>query len=212
MVSRMVGSAERSTADGAYEVARALNDKHMREGKGATPIRFGLSGCHDTTLAAVLASLGAFNTDKWPPYTSHIAIEMFRQKQKSHAGTTHQSTSGTLPSIPPAEDTTVVSKPGLFSSLFSWGATTAVKVVPGTPPPGIGREKIETLTDNAKRQLEGYYVRLRYNDAIVTIPGCKGPGKHLEGDESFCTLVSCAGLLTVARDRISTSAINLSKN
>ncbi|KXJ94248.1 histidine phosphatase superfamily [Microdochium bolleyi] len=193
VVSRMVGSAERSTADGAYEIADALQAKAMREGKGATPIRFGLSGCHDTTLAAVLASLGAFDTDRWPPYTSHIAIELFRQKQQqqqqdAQPGAT-PAQSSVLPAVPPAKDTTVVSKPGFFSSLFSWGASSAsAKVVPGTPPPGIGRKRSETLTDNERRQLDGYYVRLRYNDAVVTIPGCKAPGKHLEGDESFCTL------------------------
>ncbi|KAH7037680.1 histidine acid phosphatase [Microdochium trichocladiopsis] len=187
VVSRMVGSAERSTADGAYEVAQALDDKRIHEGKGATPIRFGLSGCHDTTLAAVLSSLGAFETDRWPPYTSHIAIEMFRQKQQQQTKN-QDSAPTTLPAIPPAKDTTVVSKPGFLSSLFSWGGSAAAKVVPGTPPPGIGRKKTETLTDNEKKELEGYYVRLRYNDQVVTIPGCKAPGKHFAGDESFCTL------------------------
>lgn len=37
---------------------------------------------------------------------------------------------------------------------------------------------------------EEYYVRLRYNDKPVVVKGCRKPGNHLEGDESFCTMVS----------------------
>lgn len=58
----------------------------------------------------------------------------------------------------------------------------------GTPPAGIGRKKTEELTPDEKNKLDGYYVRLRYNDEPVTVPGCRIPGNHLEGDESFCTL------------------------
>ncbi|KAI5917101.1 putative acid phosphatase [Camillea tinctor] len=165
VVSRMVGSVERSTADGEYEVARSLDQKALRDGKGATPVRFGLSGCHDTTLAAVLASLGAFDTDKWPPYTSHIAIELFRKQ----GGTSNSSVKGQAKNS------------SWFGSLFS-------SVKPGTPPPGIGRKQSDELTAEEKAKLNGYYVRLRYNDEVVSVPGCKPQGKHLDGDESFCTL------------------------
>ena len=40
------------------------------------------------------------------------------------------------------------------------------------------------------RALNGYYVRLRYNDNPVVVKGCRPKGRHLEGDESLCTLVS----------------------
>ncbi|KAA8893656.1 histidine phosphatase superfamily [Sphaerosporella brunnea] len=40
-------------------------------------VKLALMGCHDTTLAGILASLGAFD-DQWPPFTSNIAIETFR--------------------------------------------------------------------------------------------------------------------------------------
>ncbi|KAH8674103.1 acid phosphatase [Xylariales sp. PMI_506] len=164
VVSRMVGSAERSTADGAYEVAHDLKKRPIQEGKGATPVRFGMSGCHDTTLAAILASLGAFNGDKWPPYTSHIAVEMFR---KADATAPSSSAGGTS---------------GWFSGLFSSFPR------PGAPPPGIGRKKTDDLTDAEKQKLGGYYVRIRYNDEVVKVPGCQAQGKHLDGDDSFCTL------------------------
>lgn len=178
VVSRMVGSAERSTADGAYEVAKDLNS--VKAGKGAIPIRFGLSGCHDTTLAAVLASMGAFDGDKWPPYTSHIAIEMFRQAD-SKTPTTMK------PTVPPMEAPSTEKK-GWFSSLFGGSESTSL-AKPGLPPPGIGRKRTDELSADDKEKLDGYYVRLRYNDEIMKVPGCKPAGKHLAGDESFCTLV-----------------------
>ncbi|CAJ2510110.1 Uu.00g060100.m01.CDS01 [Anthostomella pinea] len=188
VVSRMVGSAEQSTADGEYEIARALDDKHLQDGKGATPIRFGLSGCHDTTLAAVLASMGAFEGDKWPPYTSHIAIEMFR---KAEAGSPPGPPGNSQAAIPPTKSCTASganAKPSWFSSLFSWTSADSARAKPGTPPPGIGRKRTGELSAEEKAKLEGYYVRLRYNDEVVKVPGCKPQGKHLDGDESFCTL------------------------
>ena len=33
-----------------------------------------------------------------------------------------------------------------------------------------------------------HYVRIRYNSVPAVIPGCAKPGRHLEGDKSFCTL------------------------
>lgn len=133
IIQRMVGSAEN---------------------RGSNP-RFGLSGCHDTTLAAVLASLGAFETNSWPPFTSHIAIEMFR-------------TSKPAPAPAPLAQ-------GWWQKLFGTGSSGA----------NIGRKPSPELTALEKKKLAGYYVRLRYNDEPVTVPGCKTPGNHLEGDESF---------------------------
>ncbi|EQK97655.1 histidine acid phosphatase [Ophiocordyceps sinensis CO18] len=53
------------------------------------------------------------------------------------------------------------------------------------------KRRLETfgpIDDSPRQVLQGYYVRIRYNDAPVTVPGCRAPGKHLDGDESFCTL------------------------
>jgi acid phosphatase len=183
VVSRMVGSAEKSTADGEYEVANDLASSAIKAGKGAAPIRFGLSGCHDTTLAGVLASLGAFEGDKWPPFTSHIAVEMF--KKADAASATTKSTAPTAET--PSQD---VKPAGVFGSISSWVGRAFGRSQPGAPPPGIGRKRSESLTADEKGSLDGYYVRLRYNDAVVKVPGCKPPGKHLDGDDSFCTLVS----------------------
>ena len=40
----------------------------------------------------------------------------------------------------------------------------------------------------------GQYVRIRYNDRPITIPGCRPQGLHLDGDESICTFVSSLSL------------------
>ncbi|KAK4180013.1 histidine phosphatase superfamily [Triangularia setosa] len=121
-------------------------------------VRFGLHGCHDTTLAGVLASLGAFETDRWPPFTSHVAIELFKEGKLARGNSQGAS---------------------WWSSLFGGGKRGE-----------IGRRSTEELSEGEKKKLGGYYVRLRYNDEVVTVPGCKKAGNHLEGDESFCTLAA----------------------
>jgi acid phosphatase len=48
-----------------------------------TALKVGLSGCHDTILAAVLSSFGSFECGKWPPFTSHIAMELFHDPNRA---------------------------------------------------------------------------------------------------------------------------------
>lgn len=55
-------------------------------------------------------------------------------------------------------------------------------------PVGIARQKVANLPESDRSKLDGYFVRIRYNDKVMTVPGCAAPGKHLEGDPSFCTL------------------------
>ncbi|GAB1320697.1 hypothetical protein MFIFM68171_10907 [Madurella fahalii] len=160
VVGRMVGSVEQSSADGSR-----LLEKSGQEINGR--IRFGLSGCHDTTLAGILASLGAYDTDRWPPFTSHIAIELFRESRiPAPAEEVPQRSSG---------------KRSWWASLFGSRAST---------PSNIRRKPTTELTPEERGKLEGYYVRMRYNDEPITIPACRIPGNHLEGDESFCTLAA----------------------
>ncbi|KAL2181843.1 histidine phosphatase superfamily [Thermothelomyces heterothallicus CBS 202.75] len=143
-------------------VGRMVGTVEQQQRPGGGRIRFGLSGCHDTTLAGVLASLGAYNTDRWPPFTSHIAIELFRESKPASA--------------PPSEP-----------AKGSWWAS-----ILGSPraPASIGRRPTTELTAAEREKLNGYYVRIRYNDEPVTVPACKLPGNHLAGDESFCTLAA----------------------
>ncbi|OCK79686.1 phosphoglycerate mutase-like protein [Lepidopterella palustris CBS 459.81] len=182
IVSRMVGSAERNGNDGLLEIEREDGDIGHGRG-GGNDIKFALSGCHDTTLAGVLSSLGAFNGEKWPPYTSHIAFELFRKSD------------WTSPTTVPTRISTFdeeLAKRAASNSQSWWASlfgSTKDTVDGGVPPPeGIARKPMEQLTDEQKRKLRGYYVRIRYNDKIMQVPGCKAEGKHLEGDTSFCTL------------------------
>lgn len=164
VVTRMVGSAEGSGNDGSLEVAGVDGDlvKGRDDGSG---IKFALSGCHDTTLAAMLSSLGAFEGGKWPPYTSHIAVELFKDESIKADSATSMETAPRQPFLGSARKRTTKSSPV------------------------IKRKQTQDLTPEEKAKLRGYYVRLRYNDRPMVVPGCRLPGKHLEGDESFCTLV-----------------------
>lgn len=145
---------------------------HGRDGE--TCIKFAMSGCHDTTLAAILTSLGAFDGRSWPPYTSHLAIEMFRRKDLQPADSRLEAQTSSF---------STSQRPGLFSSFRRTIApTTALSKT------NISRRPYATLTAAERQRLEGFYVRMRYNDEPVTIPGCASPGNHLDGDETFCTL------------------------
>lgn len=178
IVSRMAGSVERSGNDGVVEVGGS--DGNLGRGRGGeTDIKFALSGCHDTTLAGTLVGLGAFEGEKWPPFTSHIAFEMFRKRSAP-----------AVPKVPSIIEQDERSKSqSWWSSLF--GSTKAK----GDPlPQGIARKPMGELSQAQRDEMKEYYVRIRYNDKIMQVPGCKAEGKHLEGDTTFCTLVSkCRG-------------------
>lgn len=129
-----------------------------------------MSGCHDTTLAAILSSLGAFDGEKWPPYTSHLAVELFRKDEEV---------------VTRSGDAKQEQRPRMLSFRGGGGAKRN-DLIQG----GIARQKLDGLSQADRGLLKGFYVRLRYNDRPMTIPGCRFPGKHLEGNHDFCTLVS----------------------
>lgn len=175
IVARMVINAESNVDGGRTKIQRDLNGPGTRECE-ENAIKFAMSGCHDSTLGAILSSLGAFEGEKWPPYTSHIAIELFHHERASDEPTegkvSHEESlpSGTEDSHGPASNS---SSPDKY----------------GKAPTKIARRNIDALTPAEKRNLDGFYVRIRYNDRPIVVPGCKPQGKHLRGDESFCTLV-----------------------
>lgn len=148
-------------------------------GTGEGQVKLGMAGCHDTTLAATLTALGAFGGcganetwNNWPPYTSSMAFELFKHKTAS-SSTPATSPSGT---VWPSQQRT------WWQSLFGASTPSSAAAAAST------RQPLQEMSAAEKSKLEGYYVRLRYNDRPMTIPGCKAAGKHLEGDESFCTL------------------------
>lgn len=174
IVARMVGNAESKMSGGQFKTEGELNGLGTRE-NGEHAIKFAMSGCHDSTLAAILSSLGAFEGEKWPPYTSHIAIELFSSKKASD-----NSVEGKI----------LYGEPQSRGTQDSHGPTrNSFTLNNGMAPEKIARRNVDALTPAEKRNLDGFYVRIRYNDRPIVVPGCKLPGKHLGDDESFCTLV-----------------------
>ncbi|CBF88456.1 putative acid phosphatase [Aspergillus nidulans FGSC A4] len=166
IVDRMVATA----VDGGWRSQTAASGSSVEKGKA---IKFAMSGCHDTTLAAILGSLGTLD-NRWPPFTSSIAIELF-----SRADSTSESTDTALPA--PKQGS------GLFS--FLSGSSSANSRKTHLPPSSTARTPLESLPESARQALQKNYVRIRYNDRVVRIPGCAvKPENHLPGDDTFCTL------------------------
>ncbi|KAL8822718.1 MAG: hypothetical protein Q9191_006550 [Dirinaria sp. TL-2023a] len=152
-----------------YILEAGDEDGGLSQGRsGEQRIKFGMSGCHDHTLAAMLSSLGTFEGEKWPPYTSHLAVELFRRDdaQELKKPTSKAKLSSRMPSFWSTESTE--------STMNDEG--------------GISGKATENLGNAEKEKMDGYFVRLRYNDRPMTVPGCRPQGKHLDGNESFCTL------------------------
>jgi acid phosphatase len=172
VVDRMVSAA----VDGGWRSeSSASGSGNPEAGKS---IKFAMSGCHDTTLAAILSSVGGFQNENWPPFTSSIAIELFSQasSNKANAGKLLEEVSN-----PPV----AANKPGVFSSLLGGG-----KAVSKQPSPSeTARAPVSSFPEETRDTLRKHYVRIRYNDRPVRIPGCAAKAEnHLPGDETFCTL------------------------
>ena len=135
------------------------------------PPRLSLLGCHDHTIGRVLASLGCLDSnEKWPPFTSHIIFELFRKQRAPFLSMNKGEQQW------PSRDATT--SPTLITDQGDAGGRR-----------GIGRRPVEKLTTEEVRELDEYFVRVRYNGRIMTIPGCQAEGKHFDGDASLCSLV-----------------------
>ncbi|PNS17321.1 hypothetical protein CAC42_7004 [Sphaceloma murrayae] len=160
-IGSLVGDITARMVERAQSVsAQKVRGNEVASGKD---IRFAMSGCHDTTLAAILASLGAFEGQKWPPYSSHVAVELLRAKNDGGSSAA-QKQSG-----------------GLWEKIFG-PAQNILK------QPKSSRAPLTELSEEEKESLDHFFVRVRYNDAIMSIPGCRPVGKHYKDDESLCTL------------------------
>lgn len=168
VVDRMVSAA----LEGGWrsEVASSITSGSK------VPIKFGLTGCHDTTLAAVLSSLGAFDNERWPFFTSHISLELFSTDDETQSAPANQYLASSSQN----------QSSGLFS-FFSKPNTPSLQ----TPAPvsSVARVPLSELEESSRETLRKYYVRLRYNDRPMRIPGCVSKtANHLPGNDSFCTL------------------------
>ncbi|KAL4956000.1 histidine acid phosphatase [Aspergillus filifer] len=166
IVDRMITTA----VDGGWRSATAASGTTGEKGKA---IKFAMSGCHDTTLAAILGSLGALD-GRWPPFTSSLAIELF-----SRAANSDIDASANAATPAPKQD----------GGLFSFLSSAPSKPPSHLPPSPTARTPLSSLPTSARDSLQKHYVRIRYNDKVVKIPGCAAkPENHLPGDETFCTL------------------------
>ncbi|TQV91437.1 hypothetical protein V2A60_008917 [Cordyceps javanica] len=161
VTERMVGSAEGVLPHSS--------------GAAGAPLRLGISGCHDTTLAATVIALGgdgsagdssggAVSAMSWPPFTSHVAVELLRDERVVAAAPAAPHSPATAPA--------------------SW----VPRILGGARR--VARRPTYELTSAEKDRLRGYYVRVRYNDEPVRIPGCRPAGKHYDDDETLCTLAA----------------------
>lgn len=191
IVERMVSKVE-----GVGLSINEIGGENGQLGKGRggeTGINFALSGCHDTTLAAVMTSFGAFNGENWPPYTSHIAVELFRDRNGEYPAA---RSAGSFLENSILEKPQPASKPGWLASMVGLGASnqqdagkpSKLPEKPKSSSHGIARRPVADLSDTEKKRLDGYYVRLKFNDKVFKVPACAKPGNHMEGDDSFCTL------------------------
>lgn len=137
------------------------------------PPRLSLLGCHDRTIGAVLASIGCLDVDeRWPRFTSHIVFELFRKRSTPDS----PSTSQVRLQLPKNDDADLSPTTGQGTA---------------NEPRDIGRRSVKDLTTEEVHRLDEYFVRVRYNDRTMIVPGCREDGKNLDGDAGFCTLVSC---------------------
>jgi acid phosphatase len=138
---------------------RKTNSPGIGGWSGSESMKLGLRGCHDTTIAGTLTSLGV-KLENWPPFTSHIAMELFSTREEGSPG----------PAI-------------TMTSILS-------RLWPVQRRDADDGKTVATAPTKRRRPLDGWYVRVRYNDEPVVIPGCTKPGNHLPGNESFCTLAA----------------------
>ncbi|KAJ5819093.1 hypothetical protein N7474_004684 [Penicillium riverlandense] len=170
VVDRMVSTA----VDGGWRSSSAASGSaNAEDGKN---IRFAMSGCHDTTLASILSSVGGFQDESWPPFTSSIAIELFSRSSRSGADAGTMLEEFSNPVIAPK-------KPGMLSKFFGSSKSSV------QPPSETARAPISSFPVETRESLRKHYVRIRYNDRPVRIPGCAAKAEnHLPGDDTFCTL------------------------
>lgn len=188
IVSRMILSVEKNSKGESCQFKRSDGTPSSINRSNAT-VKLGLSGCHDTTLAAILTSLGALKLETWPQFTSHIALELFRKDEESVSAAWKADE---IPS-PGGSAQHIRINDGIRQPFLPVKAMDKKRSVEKAP--SIGRKKIDSLQPSARSKLDGYYVRILFNDQPVTVPGCKASGKHLDGDESFCTLESFKGIV-----------------
>jgi acid phosphatase len=82
--------------------------------------KMALYGTHDTTIAALLATLGVFD-HRWPCFTSNITFELFQEEERK--------------------------------------------------PSGLSARILGLFSKSTRNPYDGYFVRMKYNRSVVSLPG-----------------------------------------
>ena len=140
-----------------------------------------IAGSHDTTLAGTLTSLGAFGSNPWPPYSSHIAVELFSDT----TATPTPASAAREPTHPaPGPQNWLTNIPIIGTYLSSSTLQATASAPPNLPSTNPAHARTRSLSPHHRESLQTHYVRIRYNDVPVIIPGCKPKGNHWNAGHS----------------------------
>ncbi|KAE9364108.1 phosphoglycerate mutase-like protein [Stipitochalara longipes BDJ] len=168
-----VGTVMGEIHDRMRSVIRASFESNLSPSR-STPLeteRFGklaLIGCHDTTIVGILSSLGVFDQKTWPALCSHIAVELLEESSED------------------AALCAVGSSDAMRTAKAQIGSLKQIKesLLPGK---AIETKDLISPVEGLPNAPGKHYVRIRYNDHLLKIPGCNQPGKNFMGDATLCT-------------------------
>ncbi|CAG8464911.1 697_t:CDS:2 [Acaulospora morrowiae] len=66
-----------------FELQDQILSKIGNSKESADNLKLAIYSTHDVTIAPLLAALDAYENRRWPPFASHIIIELFQQKSSS---------------------------------------------------------------------------------------------------------------------------------
>lgn len=133
----------------------------VNKGQVSNATQLWLHGSHDSTLGAVMASLDA---------------------DKDVEGERRWPPYGSVLAIELLKD--VRATGDAAKDVRQWPSLSSFHLSDAP----ILRTPTSRLSQAQKSRLQNYYVRLRYNNRALAIPGCKVREGNWKGDETFCTL------------------------
>ncbi|KAH7377610.1 histidine phosphatase superfamily, partial [Pyrenochaeta sp. MPI-SDFR-AT-0127] len=159
VVERVVSKVEHE-AISASQACSTNDDYTESTGVESNGTKLWLYGSHDSTLGAVMAGLGADEVIEGECRWPPYGSVLAVEvfRDMKDEGIISQPTS---------------SVPGFLSDMRHHP---------------ISRTPTRRLSQAQKARLRNYYIRLRYNNRSLTIPGCKLAGKNWNEDATFCTL------------------------
>ncbi|KAG5179930.1 histidine phosphatase superfamily [Tribonema minus] len=174
---------------------------------------------HDTVIAPVLAALGAYDC-RWPPYASHVRIELWTGPACSGENSRNGAGARALQEVAAEHSDGAASEEGdkgvvepggtEAAEVGAGGATSGAGVAGGPAPPGVTVANVTRAhtphtpppppplpLPEPKGPCADAFVRVVYNGAAVTsrVTGCAAAhGAHAHGAE-FCPLSTVAAAI-----------------